>query len=66
MMTFFDAVRVSDSRCAVRHAGGSDVYRYWDGKIEMYTRHGRRYLKVFERLFRARANAAHLDWEVAE
>ena len=64
-MTFFDAVKASTSRCAVRHHGGCDIYRYWDGKIEMYTKGARRYWALFERLYRDRADTAQRDWEPA-
>lgn len=64
-MTFYDAVAGSPSRCAVRHHGGADIYRYWDGKIEMYTRSGRRYWRWVERWCRSRADTSHRDWEVA-
>jgi hypothetical protein len=62
-MTFYDAVNASECRCAMRIVKGRRIYRYWDGKIEMETRQGRRYLKFFERLFRARADTGHNDWE---
>jgi len=62
-MIFRDAIAASDTRCAVRKVGGREVHRYWDGKIEMYTKRGRRWARWCERFRRALADPAHRDWE---
>ena len=63
-MTFYDAVNSSTSRCAVRTVGIRVVYRYWDGRVEIYASPvGRRFSKWWERLRLNWASTEHKDWE---
>ena len=65
-MTFHDAVSAGKSRSAVREVRGRQVYRWSDGKIEIYSRRGRRWPRWCERLRRAWADQAHRDWRRIE
>ena len=62
-MIFRDAIAASDIRCAVRELNGRRIYRYLDGKIEIFTRNGWRWWRWCERLWPSLASPVHRDWE---